>query len=188
MRKGDAMNDDHLWQLIKTGDQPAFDRLYHQYAGVLFAAIYKHIPSRPDAEDLLQEVFIGLWEKRDTIAVQSSLFNYLYSMARYRTLQYIRANAVKPIDIAQLEVLLNEDPVSEKTIRSAEVAVHAAIAQLPGQMKKIYQLNTESGMPVREIADLLQLSPHTVKNHLVKVRKRLRLTVSRLASFCFTFL
>jgi len=180
--------DDHqLWLLIKEGDRRAFDCIYHRYAEVIFSSIYKHISSRQDAEDLLQETFIDLWEKRHKITIESSLFNYLYSMARYRTLSYMRNSAVRPVSVELLDPLLREDSVTERTIRFAESAVQKEIQRLPEQMKRVYQLNSESGMDPRQIAEHLSISPNTVKNTLVKARKRLRHAATRLASFFFTF-
>jgi RNA polymerase sigma-70 factor (ECF subfamily) len=181
------MDDNQLWLLIKEGDRRAFDSIYHQYAGVIFSSIYKHIPSRQDAEDLLQETFIALWEKRQTITIESSLFNYLYSMARYRTLSYMRHNAIRPVSVDLLDPLLWDDSMTERTIRFAESAVLQEIQRLPEQMRRVYQLNSESGMDPRQIARHLSISPNTVKNTLVKARKRLRHAATRLASFFFTF-
>jgi len=181
------MDDHQLWLLIKEGDRLAFDCVYHRYAGVIFSSIYKHINSRPDAEDLLQETFLTLWEKKDRIDIETSLFNYLYSMARYRTLSYMRSSAARPVSVELLEPLLREDSVTERTIQYAESAVQQEIQRLPDQMKRVYQLNSESGMDTRQIAEHQSISPNTVKNTLVKVRKRLRHAATRLASFFFTF-
>lgn len=185
MRKRDEIADDQLWLLIKEDNRLAFDQVYHRHVGILFAAVYKHIASRPDAEDLVQEVFLELWEKRHAISIQNSLFNYLYSMARYKTLRYIKNNSLKPVGLEVLDTLEHEEAVSENKIRAVESVVNEEIAQLPQQMKKVYQLWMESGMDVKEIAAQLLISPHTAKNHLIKVRKRLRHTVSRLASLFF---
>jgi RNA polymerase sigma factor (sigma-70 family) len=188
MHKREEIADDQLWLLISEDNQLAFDQAYYRYAGILFAAIYKHIDSRPDAEDLVQEVFLELWEKRHTILIQSSLFNYLYSMARYKALRYIKTHAVKPVGLEVLDTLFNEEGISETQIRKIESVVNEEIARLPQQMKKVYELRTESGMDIKEIAAQLLISPYTVKNHLIRVRKRLRHTVSRLASVLYNIL
>ena len=90
-------NDTILWQQVKQGDRTAFDRMYRLYASPVFAMVYKHISSRADAEDITQEVFLDMWTKRMSINIQSSLFNYLYSAARNRTLRYIKTNAARPL-------------------------------------------------------------------------------------------
>ncbi len=70
-------NGIEAWELIRQGDLATFDKVYHQYVSQLFALAYKHIPNRTDAEDIVQEVFLDIWEKRQEIVIQSSLFNYL---------------------------------------------------------------------------------------------------------------
>lgn len=183
-----------LWQLVKQGDRTAFDQVYHLYAAPVFTMVYKHIRSRADAGDITQEVFMDLWDKRADITIQSSLFNYLYSVARNRTFRYIKRNAARPESLDLLQELLDEQAMplafqetySASAIRTMESSVASEIDGLPVQMKKVYQLNQEAGMSVTEIAALLLISPNTVKNHLAKVRKRLRQTVSRLASVFIT--
>ncbi len=56
-------NGIELWELIRRGDRAAFDAVYHQYVSQLFVLAYKHIPNRTDAEDIVQEVFLDIWEK-----------------------------------------------------------------------------------------------------------------------------
>lgn len=183
-----------LWQLVKQGDRTAFDQVYHLYAAPVFTMVYKHIRSRADAGDITQEVFMDLWDKRADITIQSSLFNYLYSVARNRTFRYIKRNAARPESLELLQELLHEQGIplvfqeaySASAIRTMESSVASEIAGLPAQMKKVYQLNQEAGMSVPEIAELLLISPNTVKNHLSKVRKRLRQTISRLATIFIT--
>ncbi|WEK38216.1 MAG: sigma-70 family RNA polymerase sigma factor [Candidatus Pseudobacter hemicellulosilyticus] len=186
-------NDTEIWQLVKEGDRAAFDQLYHQYASPVFAMVYKHLRNRSDAQDITQEVFLDIWEKRNAITIQSSLFNYLYTTARNRMLRYIRQNAFRPESLDFLRQLLDEqhlpqtyqDSYPESAIRSIESSIVDEIAGLPEQMKKVYRLSTETGMSIPEIANHLLISPYTVKNHLSKVRKRLRQTVSRLSSLFF---
>lgn len=183
-------NGIELWELIRQGDRAAFNRVYHLYVSQLFVLVYKHIPNRTDAEDIVQEVFIDIWEKRKDIVIQSSLFNYLYSSTRYRVLRFIKTNHTKPESLELFQHLLdNATPPEAHTaaaIRSIDHSVNTAIAGLPEQMKKVYLLNTEAGMSVSDIAGHLQLSPQTVRNHLAKVRKRLYAVVSRFASLLFT--
>ncbi|RPD39877.1 RNA polymerase sigma factor [Chitinophaga barathri] len=191
-----TQNDTVLWQQVKQGDRSAFDLVYHRYAPPLFAMAYKHIRSRADAEDIIQEVFLDIWEKRMDITIQQSLFNYLYSAVRYRTLRYIKVNNARPESLDLFTELLNDqtgaathpEVYTAGKIRSIDTSVAGEIAGLPEQMKKVYLLNTEEGMSIQEIAERLLISPHTVRNHLSKVRKRLRHVVSRLTSLFFSLL
>lgn len=180
------------WELIRQGNRTAFDAVYHQYVSQLFVLAYKHIPNRTDAEDIVQEVFLDVWEKRNEIVIHSSLFNYLYSAARYKILRFIKTNSTRPESLDLFEELTEKyelpEEHSDAALRNIDNSVISAIADLPEQMKKIYLLNTEAGMSVSDIADQLQLAPQTVRNHLSKVRKRLYAVVSRLASVFFSLL
>lgn len=191
-----TLSDIDLWKLIREGDRSSFDSLYHRHVAPLFAMVYKHIRVRADAEDIIQEVFLELWEKRKEIEIQRSLFNYLYSMARYKTLRYIKANNARPESLDLFKELSEEMAASTNlpeaatgaVLRTLEAALSSEVERMPEQMKKIYQLKHSSGMSVREIADQLFLSSSTVKNHLASARKRLRESLSRLGSWLFTFL
>lgn len=180
-----------LWDLIRQGDRNAFDSVYHQYVSQLFALAHKHIPNRTDAEDIVQEVFLDIWEKRNKIIIHSSLFNYLYSTTRYKILRFIKTNNTRPESLDLFQELLHQytlpDEHSDAKLRSIDSFVSTAITDLPEQMKKVYLLNTEEGMSVAAIADRLQIAPQTVRNHLSKVRKRLYDVVSRLASLLFSW-
>ena len=175
-----------LWELIRQGDRNAFDNVYHQYVSQLFTLAYKHIPNRTDAEDIVQEVFLDIWEKRREIIIHSSLFNYLYSTTRYKILRFIKDNNTRPESLELFQELLQQYSLpqehSDARLRSIDSFVTTTITGLPEQMKKVYLLNTEEGMSVTAIADHLQIAPQTVRNHLAKVRKRLYDVVSRLAS------
>lgn len=191
------MNHNHQngierWEQIRHGDLVAFNSVYHQYVSQLFVLAYKHIPDRNDAEDIVQEVFLEIWEKRKEIVIQSSLFNYLYSITRYKILRYIRNNHCRPQSLELFQELFDRyslpEEHSDAMIRSINHSVSTAIEDLPEQMKKVYLLNTEKGMSVTAIAHHLQLAPQTVRNQLSKVRKRLYAVVSRLASLLFSAL
>lgn len=179
-----------VWELIRQGDRAAFDSVYHQYVSQLFVLACKHVTHRTDAEDIVQEVFLEIWEKRQDIIIQHSLFNYLYSITRYKTLRFLKSSSTRPESLDLFQELLDAySPPEEHTesrIRIIDHTVITEIADLPEQMKKVYLLNTEAGMSVSAIAEQLQIAPQTVRNHLAKVRKRLHAVVSRLASLLFS--
>lgn len=188
MHSTNTGNDTALWELVRQGDHTAFDQLYQLYADPVFAAVYKHIRHKADAEDIVQEVFLELWEKRSTILIRHSPFNYLYSMARYKTLHYIRINHVRPVSLELFGSLMEDmiPPAVETPLPDLAPHLSREIAMLPEQMKKVFTLHTEAGMSIAGIAEQLLISPNTVKNHLAKVRKRLRQSISRLFSMLFS--
>jgi len=189
MQPDKAVSDRELWRLItQENDTPAFELLYRRYMQVLMAAIYKWSEDRAEAEDILQETFLDLWEKRKQIHIKQDIFPYLYSITRYKIFDRLRE---KKLTNRQLhawhsvsgEVTVPSTAFREEDLASKEILVSSELAQLPAQMKRVYLLSAEQGMSIREISEELLVSPYTVKNHLQKIRKRLRNAAVRLSSF-----
>ncbi|MES1249771.1 MAG: sigma-70 family RNA polymerase sigma factor [Chitinophaga rupis] len=183
--------DRELWRRItQENDAAAFEQLYRRYMHVLMAAIYKWSDDRAEAEDILQETFLDLWEKRQRINLKQEIFPYIYSITRYKIFDRLRE---KKLTNRQLqawfslseEVAVPSAAFREEELENKEVVVTSELAQLPAQMKKVYLLSAERGMSIREISEELLVSPYTVKNHLQKIRKRLRNAAVRLSSFFF---
>ena len=190
--QSDGLSDKELWRLItKEDDRPAFEQLYRRYMRVLMAAICKWSEDRSDAEDILQEVFLDLWEKRRQIRIQNEVFPYLYSITRYKIFDRLREKKLTDRQVRAWNIIAGEEVVStaafrEEELESREELVNAEISQLPAQMKRVYLLSAGKGMSIREISEELLVSPYTVKNHLQKIRKRLRNAAARLSSFLFS--
>ena len=191
MQRDNAESDRALWQLItKEDNTAAFEQLYRRYMHVLMAAIYKWTEDSTEAEDILQEVFLDLWEKRGQIKIKNEIFSYLYSITRYKIFDRLRAKKLSHRqlqawhslsgEVAELTTAFREEELERK-----EVIVSSELAQLPAQMKRVYLLSAEQGKSIREISEELLVSPYTVKNHLQKIRKRLRNAAIRMSSFFF---
>src|ERR1700761_9747992 len=85
------LSDKELWRLIsQEDDRAAFEQLYRRSLHALMSVIYKWSDDQAEAEDILQEVFLDLWEKRSTIRIQNEVFSYLYSMTRYKIFDRLR--------------------------------------------------------------------------------------------------
>src|ERR1700744_1140744 len=89
--QSDRISDKELWRLVaQEDDRTAFEQLYRRSLHALMSVIYKWTDDQAEAEDVLQEVFLDLWEKRSTIRIQNEVFSYLYSMARYKIFDRLR--------------------------------------------------------------------------------------------------
>ena len=189
MQPDKAVSDRELWRLItQENDTPAFEQLYRRYMQVLMAAIYKWSEDRAEAEDILQETFLDLWEKRKQIHIKQEIFPYLYSIIRYKIFDRLREKKLTNRQLQAWHSLSGEatEPSTafrEEDLANKEILVSSELAQLPAQMKRVYLLSAEQGMSIREISEELLVSPYTVKNHLQKIRKRLRNAAVRLSSF-----
>lgn len=191
MQPDTAASDRELWRLItQEDDTSAFEQLYRRYMHVLMAAIYKWSDDKAEAEDILQEVFLDLWEKRKQIAIKNEFFPYLYSITRFKIFDRLREKKLSDRQLRAWHHLSEEVAVltvafREEELESKEALVSTELSQLPAQMKRVYLLSAEQGKSIREISEELLVSPYTVKNHLQKIRKRLRNAAVRMSSFFF---
>lgn len=186
----DNWNDQQLWEQIQEDNRTAYEFVYRRHLPVIFALVCKHIDNREDAEDVTQDVFLSIWEQRKQIVLQKKIFSYLYSVARYKTFRYNRDKGRLGRYQQQWEQFLDQEELAgippEAFVRSEilrlEDNMTREIANLPPQMKKIYELNVEQGLNTTQIASQLIISEHTVKKHLVNIKKRLRMMAFRLFS------
>ncbi len=82
--------DAEIWEQIRCDDMPAYEEMYRKYMPVIFATAFKYIDIREDAEDLTQDVFLSIWERRAAIQLEGKLFSFLYATARYKVFRYLR--------------------------------------------------------------------------------------------------
>jgi RNA polymerase sigma factor (sigma-70 family) len=187
--QSDRRSDKELWGLIsQKDDRSAFEQLYRNTLHALMASIYRWSDDAAEAEDILQEVFLDLWEKRAKIRIHNEVFSYLYSMARYKIFDRLREKQLSEKQVLAWTHLMQEEAAPaeafrEEELESREALVSSELAQLPAQMKKVYLLSAEQGKSIREISEELLVSPFTVKNHLQKIRKRLRSAALRMSAF-----
>lgn len=180
-----------LWEAFKQGDRQAFESIYHEYVHRLYVEISKRISDQQVVEDLLQEMFLTLWERRTIYQPKGDIYPYLFGMAINRVLNYYRTNKRKPM-MLQLWENMPEDLIGLDELSSAfkqahtlelELLLDKAIADLPTRMRQVYKLRYEERKSVAEIASLLSSSPHTVHNQLKEIRKRFVKTLNETSYF-----
>ncbi len=185
------LDDQALWASFKEGDRMAFEAIYNRYIGQLYREIAKRIAHQDAVEDLLQEIFLTLWERRTVYQLKGDIYPYLFGMAINRVLNYYRTNKRLPI---MLEIWENmpEDLMGLEELSSAfkqahtlelELLLDKAIANLPARMKEVYRMRYDERKSVAEIANLLSSSPNTVNNQLKEIRKRFVKTLKETSFF-----
>lgn len=161
--------DKELVILLTRDDEDAFRELYLRYKMKLWYYCFSLLKSEEDVDDIVQEVFIRLWELRRFIDPGLSVSSLMYTMVRNRVLNYFRDMDVK---LQAKKVLFQKQSVTENSI-DAEVAfseyqqiVEEAIEQLPSQRKKIFRMSRMKHMTHKEIAAQLGISVNTVQEHI----------------------
>ena len=155
-----------------------FDRIYVTYYSRMFRFAKEYVLFDEDDENVVQDVFLLLWEKREVLDIQVSLGSYLFSLVKNRSLDYLRHKVVAEeyrqeltFKLSALEQL-NYTFTSEEDI---EQAVTKAIDKLPERCREIFLKSRIEGMKYREIADELDISMNTVENQMSIALKKLRI-------------
>ncbi len=128
------------------------------------------------AQDMVQEVFIKVYIKKDSLQIHTSLKSYLYTAVRNQSLDYLKLNKIYQLHKETLrnEIDLVEEDINEIKQIELEEKVTAAIKTLPKQNQLIFKLSRFEGKTNQEIADILNLSKRTVETHISNAIKRLK--------------
>lgn len=163
-------NERELFALIARGDQKAFTKIFDHYEPRIYPFIFKMTRSEIIAEEVVQEIFIRLWTTRANLANVENPRSYIFRMATNRASDHLRSLArqagfrVVPAD-DYLELNSTELAFDAKEM---QVIISRVVEQLPPQQKKVYKLSREEGKNYDEIAQELNISRHTAKNHLTE--------------------
>jgi len=174
------LTDEILVELLKQGKDKAFDELYFRYRDSLVRFVYVRMKSVPISEEIVQEVFTSIWERRKTLVIQKTFAAYIYTSVRYMTLDYIKSHTVTD---QYIQEILDKNTVSytshnatEDSIYYEELqkAVDEAAMLLPKKSKEVFILSRVKHYTNKEIADELNVSIDTVKYHITYALKFMR--------------
>lgn len=171
-----AYNDRELFLLIAGGDEAAFRQLFQSYAPQLQPVIL-HLTKNPSvADDIIQETFLRLWISRDKLPEIEHPRSWILRIVFHQSFSWLRRQAVhhKALDAMSLQPAAGISTEEEVIYHSIVKTIAEAVQQLPAQAKRIYLLSREKGLKIPEIAQELGLSPHTVKNSLVRSLRSIR--------------
>ena len=154
-----------------------FEELSRRHEYRLYTLAQQLTKSEQYAKDVIQEVFIRLWERRQDLERIENIEAWLYRMTENKVIDFLRkAAADGRLKEAIWKNLPNQQENPEVLVEAKEYhqIIRKAIDSLPAQRKLIYQLNREKGLNYQEIAQTLQISKHTVKNQLSTALQSIR--------------
>ena len=166
-----------LLQQIAEGNALAFREFFELYRNRIFVFVEQLIHSKADAEEIVQDTFMKVWQTAPRLAEIDNPGQYIYTIARNKTLNYIRKIASDQRLIDQVWANQAElDNSLEEKLRSSEVkeVIEKAVSQLSEQKQNIFRLSREQGLTHAEIAAMLGLSQSRVKNILVEALKQIK--------------
>ncbi|MEO1021077.1 MAG: RNA polymerase sigma-70 factor [Bacteroidota bacterium] len=160
---------------IKRGNRLAFSNFFRAYYPVYVSFACRYVDAKPQACDLVQDAFVTLWERRDELEPEKSLTSFMYTIIRNAALNHIRDYESKYAQLTETQwVHLNETSAEEDETASNDQLVRDLINQLPIRQKEAFELSRFDGLQHDEIAQIMDVSPRTVNNHIVAALKTLR--------------
>lgn len=172
--------DEELVELLRQGKDKAFDELYFRYRDLLVRFVYVRMKSIPISEEIVQEVFTTIWERRKTLVIQKKFSAYIYTSVRYVTLDYIKSHTITDQYIKEVIDRNSEEfsstNATEDSIYYEELqeAVDKATSLLPKKSKEVFILSRIKHYTNKEIAEELNVSHETVKYHIAYALKFMR--------------
>lgn len=170
-------SDKDLLLLIQKDDKVAFYNIYERYSKRLYGFVIRYIKLEVDAEEIVQEVFVKIWEARNSIDVYSSFEYFLFTVAYNATMSLLRKRSSEKKYLDHLKAIqINDAPdlIDEIHFNELTEKVHSLLNELTPRQKEIFQLSREEGLTHDEIAKKLDISVNTVKKHMVNTLAFLR--------------
>ncbi len=180
-------SDYQLMESLRNGDLEAFDLVYKKYGDRLFGFALSYLKSKEETEELVQEVFLKIWENRKNLKKESSLKSYLFTIAYHNMCRLLRNRKIhekyrEKIGVTKVRSI---NPEEQYEYQTALEQVDLLIEKLPENQRVIFRKSRMEGKSTKEIAVEMNLSPRTVDNQISLALKYLR---KQIAAYNFAIL
>lgn len=176
--KAPRYTDEILLDLVKNhDDQVAFEEIYYRYWQILLDGAYQRLKSREASEEIVQEVFLDFFIRRDQIEMKSNLEAWLKTALKYKVYNIYRA---QQIHLRHLDGIMRENqitpipPDEALDLKEIRERIKIAAAKLPDKCREVFLLSRMEHLPQQEIAVRLNISVSTVKKHITKAIRILK--------------
>lgn len=172
----ETLSDQELLDLLRSGDRAAYTEIYHRYKFILHQHAFNKLRHKQEAQDILQEVFVNLWLKRETLNIDSNLAGYLYNAVRNRILDHFAHHEVKLKYINNIKPDLTGDVPTDHRVRENQLRaiIEKEITELPPRTREVFEMSRKQHLTHKEIAGRLGTSEETVKKQMSQALRVLR--------------
>jgi RNA polymerase sigma-70 factor (ECF subfamily) len=172
----ESLSSEDYTSLIRSNPDKALEYLYDTYYEMMCTLVYRIIKDRDVSEDIVQDVFFGMWRKREELTINSSLEAYLKRSCRNRTLNYIRNNNMHWEDESVLNDQMDIGFTSDHYMEAEELQkkINDIITELPEKCGLVFSLSRFEEMSYADISKQLDISVKTVEHHISKALRILR--------------
>lgn len=172
---------------LQEGDTVAFERIFESFYHRLYSFINQYVYDSEVAKNILQDVFLMLWEKKSILLDDSNLNAWLYTVAKNKALKYLRHNeyVTNHVEISLLKqnentlnaAALDSVDTSEFAFREIEKIIERTLSSMPEQVQAVFNLSRFENLKNKEIAEKLDISEKTVEANITKSLKLLRVAL-----------
>lgn len=176
-----TVDEQTLFALLREGDESAFEQIYKLYWTQLFNTAYKRLPEKEKCNDIIQNVFTDLWNRRATLDLDNPSA-YLHTAVRFQVLKQVSRNPknnafTESFETELISPLTTDGEVLEKEVK---VLIELFIKALPQKRRDIFLMYYFKGLSTSQIANQLNVSQKTVQNQLATASNALRLRLTQL--------
>lgn len=172
-------SDEELLDLLKSDDNNAFRELYERYWKKLLVRANILLDSNEDAEELVHDIFVKLWKKRNTIALRHTFHTYVAAMLQYACFEVL-ANRKRNVSVKNIEMTGFADTSTQEYLDfdSLRNQLEDAVKQLPDKCQLIFRLSREEGLSDKAIAEKLHISVNTVRTQIARALRKLKASLN----------
>ncbi|MGN6295335.1 MAG: RNA polymerase sigma factor [Ginsengibacter sp.] len=177
-------NENEVLLLVSQGDEVAFRELFEHYQNKLYSVALRITRSSTLSEEIVEDVFLKIWLKRNDLLEIQNFSAYLFVITRnrvYKTLKQIAKSYETVVLTEDNKIAANENIEDYLINKEYSTVLHEAVTRLPQKQKEVYSLIKEHGLKRDEAAYVLNLKPETIKSHLAEAMKNIR-------SYCTLYL
>ena len=170
--------DAELVMALHRGDRKAFETMYRKYVSDLYRYARKNIPAKEDCEEIIQEVFESLWERHESLAIQTSLKGYLMGMVRYKIIHYFRKSALKKKyaeHFMLFEAVYAEGGGENSNHADIQAAIEKVMNDLPDRCREALRLRLSEELSNRDIAIRMNITTRTVEGYMFHAYNHIRM-------------
>ena len=170
------VTDSELLERLRRGDTSAFDTIFRTWYGPLVGTAERMLRGRAVAEELVQDVMLELWRRRETLAADGSAQAYLFQATRNRVLNHLRHLRIEQRSEPEIRGESSSSPRADSALvhEELDVAVQKAVQALPDRCREVFELSRVHGPKYAEIAKTLGISVKTVEAQMGKALRTLR--------------
>lgn len=169
--------DHELIIRVSQGDEKAFRQLFNRYWDNVYSVAFAFTKSSVFSEEIVQDVFLKIWLKREHLASVTKFNAYLFTVAKNHIYNELRKKTAEQPFVEHLNQHFLESsalPEQQLLVKETKQLINKAVRQLPGQQQAVYELSRNEGLDHAAIAERLSISKLTVKSHMTKALRFIR--------------